>query len=77
MKMTITSTEKTTEVNGVPARIWVGETERGVPVTAFITRVAVPETVSDRDHAIFRLELDEHAPPSAEVAAWPTRMLLD
>jgi hypothetical protein len=43
--------ENTSEVGGslvgdcpvrVPARIWVCETESGVPVVAFITRIGVP-----------------------------------
>ena len=45
MKVTLESTSKITTlvVNGedVPARIWEGKTESGIPCHAFITRIAV------------------------------------
>jgi len=59
MKITMESTSQLTEINGVPARVWEGKTERGVPVTCFITRVAVQ---ADQDQAEFERELRE-APP--------------
>ena len=77
MKLTMTSTERVVTINDVPARIWEGTTETGVPVTAFITRIAVPETASDAEHDRFRAELEEHAPPSVEAQWWPARMILD
>ncbi len=73
MKITITSTTKTVHVNGVPARIWEGHTESGIPVHCYVTRVAVP---LDQDHSQFQAELQEHQAPSAEVAAIPLRMVL-
>lgn len=76
MKMTIVSTEKIVELDGIPARVWEGVTERGVAVTAFITRIAVPQAVPQREQAVFALELQEHAPPSPEAAQWPARMFL-
>lgn len=76
MKMTIVSTAKIVQLDGIPARVWEGVTERGVAVTAFITRVAVPEAVPEREKARFALELQEHTPPSAEAAQWPARMFL-
>lgn len=46
MKITLESTSEVgkLEVDGVmvPARIWVGSTESGIPVVAFITRLGVP-----------------------------------
>lgn len=70
MKMKIESTSKivTLRVGGqdVPARIWEGHTEAGVPVHAFITRVAVAK---EEDASQFEAELQEHRAPSAEVAA--------
>lgn len=40
MTITIKSTTKMVELNGVPARIWEGETESGIPVHCYITRIA-------------------------------------
>ena len=41
VKLQIESTSKVVEFNGVPARIWEGHTESGIPVHCFITRIAV------------------------------------
>lgn len=72
MKITIESTTKIVEVDGVPARVWEGKTERGVTVAAFITRV----TPMDGDPAQFEAELLEVRPPSAEMALFPARLIL-
>jgi hypothetical protein len=44
VKITIESTTKlvTMEIRGasVPGRVWQGQTESGVPVQAFVTRIA-------------------------------------
>lgn len=74
MKITIESTNKTVELNGVPARIWEGHTESGIPVHCFVTRLAVP---NDADCSQFERELEEHKPPSADVTSYPLRMLID
>lgn len=85
MKITIENTEKIVElmVDGrpVPARIWQGETESGIPVHCYITRIA-PEIA--RDHpdvdrltADFERELKRCADPRATVEAIPLRMLID
>lgn len=42
MKITLESTSKIVELNGVPARVWEGKSESGIPCHAFITRIAVP-----------------------------------
>jgi len=77
MKITIESTAKLVELRTphgtVRARIWEGHTASGIPVHCYITRVAV---ANDRDHAEFERELQEHAAPSAEIAAIPLRLLL-
>ena len=41
MKITIESTSKIVSLNGIPARIWEGETENGIKVHCFISRIAV------------------------------------
>jgi hypothetical protein len=43
MKITIESTPELMHVNGLPVRVWAGTTERGTPILALVTRLAVPE----------------------------------
>jgi len=78
MKLIIESTSKTIDIviDGceIPARIWEGHTDSGIPVHCFITRVAVG---SDLDTSQFEKELQEHRPPSVEIArVYPLRMIL-
>lgn len=73
MKVTLESTRKIVHLNGVPARIWEGHTDTGIPVHCYITRVAVAR---EEDTTDFETELQEHAVPSPEVAAIPLRMIL-
>lgn len=73
MKINIESTSKIVELNGVPARIWEGHTESGIPVHCFITRVAVHK---DENHAQFERELQEQVVPSPDVEAIPLRLIL-
>lgn len=72
MKMTIESTSKVVSVNGVPARIWEGTTERGIRTVAFITRV----TPMGGDAEEFERDLLEVVAPSAEVCSFPARLIL-
>lgn len=73
MKITVESTTKIVHLNGVPARIWEGQTESGIPVHCYITRIAVDK---DQDASEFEKELQEHRAPSPEVQAIPLRMIL-
>lgn len=77
MKLIIESTEKIVELKTaqgvVPARIWEGRTESGIPVHCYVTRVAVERT---QDGTEFERELQEHRAPSAVVAAIPARLIL-
>jgi len=73
VKLIIESTSKMVEINGIPARVWEGHTDSGIPVHCFITRVAVHK---DHDASQFEKELTEHAAPSFEIAAIPLRMIL-
>lgn len=57
----------------VPARIWEGTTETGIPITAFITRIAVDR---QEDTAECERELLETSPSSVEAEHWPARMVL-
>jgi hypothetical protein len=65
MKIFINSTEKIVHINGVPARIWEGETESGIKVHCYVTRVAID--IKEKRTEQFDRELEEHAPPSAEI----------
>ena len=74
MRIRIESTTKVVEVNGVPARIWEGHTESGIPIHCMITRIAV---AVDEDQAQFAAELEAHIEPrNADIVAYPMRMLL-
>lgn len=78
MKITIESTEKivTIIVNGaeVPARIWEGATGSGIPVHAYLTRIAAFSENTDLSQ--FERELQQCRAPSAAVAAIPLRLIL-
>lgn len=73
MKITIESTTRLVELDGVPARVWEGHTESGIPVIAFVTRLAVRD---DHDTSQFDRELQECRAPSADVRMFPTRLVL-
>lgn len=74
MKITIESTSKTVQVNGVPARIWEGQTDSGIAVHCYITRIAAPLVGADLHQ--FETELQSHAAPSAAIQAIPLRLVL-
>jgi hypothetical protein len=76
MIITIESTNAIVHVNGIEHRLWRGKTERGVEVTALISRLAV---AMDQDQSQFEAELQERPAPKAEdggVEAIPLRLLL-
>lgn len=72
MKIELTQTSQITRLNGVPARIWEGKTEKGTAIVCFITRVAVQEK---DDWAELEKELKAEAPPKP-VTSWPLSMIL-
>jgi len=73
MKITIESTTKIVNVNGIDCRVWEGHTERGIPIHCFIPRIGVRK---DQDASQFEAELVECKPPNAEVHAIPLRLIL-
>ena len=77
MQVTLQPTDKivslTVGSRRVPARIWEGVTGAGVPVFAFIPRIACR---SDADASELAAELEEQLAPSAEAAAIPLRLIL-
>lgn len=75
MKITIESTDKIVELNGVPARVWEGETESGIPIHCFITRLVVHK---DEDVEQFEQELMECRPPrNPDIESYPFGFLID
>ena len=73
MKIEIQNTTKIVELNGVPARVWEGTTESGIPVHCFVTRISPQSHENIED---FESELQEVSPPSAGVQAYPLSMIL-
>lgn len=79
MRLNIESTTKLVDLvpaaggPSVPARIWEGLTESGIPVHCYITRVAVR---NDADTEQFERELIECKAPSPAVAALDARLIL-
>ena len=71
MKITLESTEEVGAIGiygvQVPARIWIGETESGIPVIAFITRIGV---LAGHDPSEFERELSE--PPTRVIVEDPS-----
>ena len=63
MKLQITATEKITEIEGVPVRVWNGVTESGVPCIVFVHRIAVHE---DHEASQFEAELLRKLPPGVK-----------
>ncbi|HEY1234767.1 MAG TPA: hypothetical protein VGH22_15420, partial [Candidatus Binatia bacterium] len=67
MKITIHSTTRvvtlSTSLDSVRARIWEGETESGIKVHCYVTRIAIDE--KETRVTEFERELEEQAPPSA------------
>lgn len=74
MKIIVESTTKIIELNGVPARVWEGQTESGVKIHCFITRVAIDKDEPRSDE--FERELKEQKIPSVEIQAIPARLIL-
>ena len=80
MRVTLTNTTRVVELETaagatMPARIWEGTTDKGVPVLAFVTRIAA-ELGHDLEE--FERDLAEQTPPTnPDVDRWPARMALD
>ncbi len=78
MKIQIESTTKVVQLEvspgrTVPARIWEGHTDSGIPVHCYITRIACD---AGADQSQFQRELEEQRVPSAGIQAIPLRLIL-
>jgi hypothetical protein len=60
----------------VPARVWEGKTDSGIPVHVFITRIAPTIPVDDPRQKEFQSALQEVEAPSAAVVSYPLRLIL-
>ena len=60
-------------MNGIPCRIWEGETESGIKMHAFISRVAIGK---DENAEEFDRELQQCAAPSVAVEFIPGRLII-
>ena len=77
MQAKIESTSKVVTLNGVPARIWEGQTESGVKILCYITRVAISKNEpTNEELEEFKRELDEQRSPSVVAAAIPLNLIL-
>lgn len=66
MNMTINSTNKLVNINGVTARLWEGETNTGLKVSAFIVRVAVDQDSNIKEKQQLFEELQKSIPSSTD-----------
>lgn len=80
MEITIRSTEKIVILQsdalaeGVPARLWEGETKSGIKVHCFVTRIAIDSNELRIEE--FEQELIEQQAPSTAMEAYPTKLIL-
>jgi len=61
VKITIVPTSTLTELDGVPVRLWTGQTESGIRVCVAVHRVIVNEV---DQQAEFQRDLHECVPPA-------------
>jgi hypothetical protein len=76
MKLTLEPTDKTQSVDGVPHRVWKGETDKGVPVLAYIRAVS-PQTHDEAVNAEFARELQALPSARREAVTYDLRFFVD
>lgn len=82
MKVTLENTTSMVEIKAgtvgeaIPARIWQGKTDSGIPVFCFITRVLVEDGQPPEVHEQFARELKEARAPDEAAKAIPLRLIL-
>lgn len=64
MEIQIKATEHVTEIQGVPCRLWEGQTSSGVKCKVFVHRIMVHK---DEDASEFEKELVEQMPPAIRI----------
>ena len=79
MKITIEPTDQLVTIvcpipgGEIPAPLWVGQTDKGIPVQALITRIAAEAFL---DLSAFNHALQETKAPTPEPIAYPLRLIL-
>lgn len=73
MEIRLANTSKIVLLNGIPARLWEGQTASGIAIHAFITRIGVDKK---DDLQEFEKELQSEIAPSADVESYPLRLLI-
>ncbi len=80
MNITIHPTSKIVDLQTdsgiVPAQIWEGQTDSGIPVHCFVTRIAPAIPRDDSRQREFQETLREVEAPSVGVEAYPLRLIL-
>lgn len=77
MKVTLEPTTKFVFLDGIEHRVWEGETESGIPVFAFICRIAPRiENPSAEVCAEFDRDLRDVRAPTVALQAIPSRLTL-
>ncbi len=76
MQIQIESTSKIVKLNGLPARVWEGQTTSGIPIHCYVTRIAVEDGLPPESYEQFERELQECRKPSLAVEAFPASVIL-
>jgi hypothetical protein len=76
MEITIKNTTKIVRLNGVPARIWEGQTSTGIRVHCFITRISIDKDESPENIIQFTRELLEQEAPSKAIEGYSLQLIL-
>jgi hypothetical protein len=79
LRITIDSTDQIVELDcdggRMPARIWAGATEGGIPVMVLVTRIS-PQTHDEAANAAFAAELKEQRNPTILRSAIDLRFII-
>jgi hypothetical protein len=76
MKLILEPTDIIQSVEGQPCRLWKGESDKGVPVHAFIRAVS-PQTHDPEANAEFARELQELPKARREAVTFDLRFFVD
>lgn len=74
MIITIESTNKIVEIDGIPARIWEGTAHDGIKLHCYITRIAIDKNETRLTE--FEKQLTLCITPSPQIDAMPNRLIL-
>lgn len=78
MRIQIENTEQIVQLTGAEvgtrARVWIGDTESGIPVQLLVLRVAV--AVHERQEEFERELQEQPAIPAPSLPAFPLRLVL-